>query len=161
METNTLKTVNFDLQQDKTLEIIREESIRDNKIIEPVLDKILTILSEEIQSDNEFQVKHGLLLAGRALVYLSQALCKDEAMFTEELDKSQTLAIDRIVSSIMPKVEDGKIVEEGYDLENLSIRRIMMALGTAVDYVMWRTEMSHYQDLRKDEEVQEEVAKQQ
>jgi hypothetical protein len=56
---------------------------------------------------------------------------------------------------VFPRFQDGKNVEEGSDLENLSIRRIMLALGTAVDYVIWRTELSNYQQVRENLEKNE------
>lgn len=140
---------NIDTHVDEAFDTIKELNEKDTEIMQPVLEKLMTMLGEELSAKNEFGVKHGYMAVGKLLIYLSQSLCKDEEMFKEELDKSQELAINRIVQSILPKIEDGKIVEQGYDLENLSIRRIMISLGTAVDYTLWRTELANYQEVRK------------
>lgn len=147
-------------QTDEAYVRIAENSKKDNEIVNPVLDKVLNILSQELKDNDDFLVEHGYMVAGRALIYLSQALCESEEMFNDEIDKSQEIAVNKIIRSIMPRVEDGKIVEEGYDLENLSIRRIMISLGTAVDYAMWRTKLSQYQEVRKEIEVEEKIAEQ-
>lgn len=149
-----------EILQDETLIKIQEEAEKDNAIVENVIGKVIEILNQELSADNDFYIKHGYMVIGRVLVYLSQALCKDEAMFIAELEKAREIAVNRMIDSVLPKVEDGKIVEEGYDMENLSIRRIMMSLGTAVDYALWKTEMSQYQNIRKDMEVQEQVKEQ-
>lgn len=148
------------IQRDEAYSRIAEESKKDNELVNPILDKVLNVLSEELKNNDKFMIEHGYMVAGRLLVYLSQALCDSEQMFNDEIDKAQEIAVNRVIKSIMPKVEDGKIVEEGYDLENLSIRRIMVSLGTAVDYVLWRTALSQYQNVRKEIEVEKELAKQ-
>lgn len=151
---------NKEIQRDEAYSRIREESAKDDEIVNPILEKILNILSEELKDNKEFLIEHGYMIAGRVLIYLSQALCDSQEMFNVEIDKAREVAIDRIIRSIIPKIEDGKIVEEGYDLENLSIRRIMISLGTAVDYALWRTKLSQYQEVRKEIEVEQEIAKQ-
>lgn len=161
--------IGTDTQVDETFESIKEINEQDNALMQPVLEKIMDVLGEELKAENSFSTKHGYMAVGKLLIYLSQSLCKDEEHFKSELAASQDMAIDRVVQSILPKIQDGKITEEGYDLENLSIRRIMLALGTAVDYVIWRTELSNYQQVREnleketavqaeDKEVTEETA---
>lgn len=149
---------NNNTQVDPVFEEMQAESVKDKELVEPVLQKVLDILSEELNADNDFKIKHGFILVGKALVYLSQALCQSEEHFEKEITAAQHLAIDRMIAATLPQVEDGKIVEQGYDLENLSVRRIMMALGSAVDYVLWRTDMSNYQKQREALEA-EELAK--
>ncbi len=160
-----MSNIGKDTQVDETFETLQEINEQDNALMQPVLEKLMDVLGEELKAENNFSTKHGYMAVGKLLIYLSQSLCKDEEHFKSELEASQDMAIDRVVQSILPKIQDGKIVEEGYDLENLSIRRIMLALGTAVDYVIWRTELSNYQQVRENLEkeaagqaVQNEVA---
>jgi hypothetical protein len=138
-----------DTQVDEAFESLKEINEQDNALMQPVLESIMDTLGKALKSESGFGVKHGYMAVGKLLIYLSQSLCKDEEHFKDELEKSQNVAIDRVVQAVLPKIENGKIVEEGYDLENLSIRRIMLALGTAVDYVIWRTELSNYQQVRE------------
>ena len=149
-----------EIQKDEAYSRIAEDSKKDNEIVNPVLDKILNVISEELKNNDDFLIEHGYMIAGRMLIYLSQAFCESEEMFNDEIDKAQRVAINRIMESIMPRVENGKIVEEGYDLENISIRRIMMSLGTAIDYALWRTKLSQYQNVRKEVEVEKKLEKQ-
>jgi hypothetical protein len=144
-----------DTQVDETFESLKEINEQDNALMQPVLEKLMDTLGEALKAENAFSTKHGYMAVGKLLIYLSQSLCKDEEHFKSELEASQDMAIDRVVQSILPKIQDGKIVEEGYDLENLSIRRIMLALGTAVDYVIWRTELSNYQQVRENLEKEQ------
>jgi hypothetical protein len=144
-----------DTQLDPVFVKMQEDSQKDKELCEPVLQKVLDILSDELNADSEFKIRHGFTVVGKALVYLAQAMCQSEEHFNTEISAAQHLAIDRMIAATMPKIEDGKIVEEGYDLENLSIRRIMMALGCGVDYVLWRTDMSNYQKEREALEAKE------
>jgi hypothetical protein len=149
-----------DTQLDPVFEKMQEDSKKDKELCEPVLQKVLDVLSDELNADSEFKIRHGFTVVGKALVYLAQAMCQSEEHFNTEISAAQHLAIDRMIAATMPKIEDGKIVEEGYDLENLSIRRIMMALGCGVDYVLWRTDMSNYQKERQALEAEEKIKQQ-
>lgn len=147
-----------DTQIDEAFETIKDLNEKDHELMQPVLDKLMEVLGQEMSSKNDFGVKHGYMAVGKLLIFLSQSLCKDEGHFKEELERAQDLAIERVVQSILPKIEDGKIAEQGYDLENLSIRRIMITLGTAVDYVLWRTELANYQQVREKLEKDQDAA---
>ena len=59
--------------------------------------------------------------------------------------------------SILPKIDGEKIIEEDYDMENLSIRRLMLSVGTLIDYIFWRSELSNYQKTRSELEEEESV----
>lgn len=144
------------LQNDPVFEKIKEQNEADRAVVEPVLERVLEIFKEELDAENDFNIKHGYLVLSKAIVYLSQALCDTEEMFANELEAAQRLAIDRMMPAVLPKIEDGKITEEGYDLENLSVRRLMMATGTLVDYIFWRNDISKYRESREAIEAEQE-----
>lgn len=145
-------------QLDPVMEQMQIDAQKDKELVEPVLQEVLNLLSDKLNVEGtEFKIKHGYTVVGKALVYLSQALCKSVEQFESEITEAQGLAVNRLVPALLPHIENGRIAEEGYDLENLSVRRIMMALGAGVDYVLWRTDMSNYQKERESIEVQEKV----
>lgn len=143
------------LQNDPAMDKIKEITEQDRIIVDGAVGTILDHLKDKLENDKEFTLKHGYLTCAKALIYLSQALCDSEEQFQAELAAAQGVAIDRVMPSVLPKIEDGKIVEEGYDLENLSVRRLMMTMGTAIDYIFWRNEVSKYSETREDLEKEE------
>nr|UWI48869.1 hypothetical protein NZ312_12205 [Clostridioides difficile] len=42
----------------------------------------------------------------------------------------------------MPKVDCGKVINEDFDIEDLSVRRTMLTLGITIDYIMWKTDLA-------------------
>ena len=52
-------------------------------------------------------------------------------------------------------LQDGKITDENYDKEDLSVRRMMMALAQAGEYVIWRMLVSNFQDMENAKEDSE------
>jgi len=139
------------IKKDKVFEEVQDISKKDNEIMAPVLEKILKVISDELDVDNEFTVRQGYIALSKALVYVSQALCENEEFFKKEVDASQKIALEKIIPSMLPLIKDGKIVDENYDKEDLSIRRMMMALAQAGEYIIWRMLVSNIQDIEKDD----------
>lgn len=147
MKNKNAKTI----KKDKVFEEVQDISKKDNEIMAPVLEKILKVISDELDVDNEFTVRQGYIALSKALVYVSQALCENEEFFKKEVDASQKIALEKIIPSMLPLIKDGKIVDENYDKEDLSIRRMMMALAQAGEYIIWRMLVSNIQDIEKDD----------
>lgn len=143
------------LQNDPVMDKIKVITEQDREIVDEAVGTILEHLKSKLDKQENFTLKHGYLTCAKAMIYLSQALCDSEEEFEAELNAAQVVAIDRVMPSILPKIEDGKIVEEGYDLENLSVRRLMMTMGTTVDYIFWRNEISKYSETRAEIESEE------
>jgi len=139
------------IKKDKVFEEVQDISKKDNEIMAPVLEKILKVISDELDVDNEFTVRQGYIALSKALVYVSQALCENEEFFKKEVDASQKIALEKIIPSMLPLIKDGKIVDENYDKEDLSVRRMMMALAQAGEYIIWRMLVSNIQDIEKDD----------
>lgn len=147
---------NINLQNDVVFEKLAEMTIQDQSICKDFVEKTVELLRDKLENpEDQFNVKHGFLGLSKVLVALSQTLCEDEKHYNEELSKAQSVAIDRIIPAILPKVEGEKIVESDYDMENLSIRRLMISLGAAIDYIFWRSELSNYSKTREDIENKE------
>lgn len=139
------------LQNDIVFEKIAEITQQDKVITQNFVDKTVELLKEELENpENNFNIKHGFLGLSKAIIALTQSLCDNEEHYNNELSKAQAVAIDRMMPSILPKVEDDKIVEDNYDMDNLSIRRLMMMIGTAMDYIFWRAELSNYSETRSE-----------
>ena len=149
MKNKNAKTI----KKDKVFEEVQDISKKDNEIMAPVLEKILKVISDELDVDNEFTVRQGYIALSKALVYVSQALCENEEFFKKEVDASQKIALEKIIPSMLPLIKDGKIVDENYDKEDLSIRRMMMALAQAGEYIIWRMLVSNIQDIEKDDNL--------
>ena len=147
MKNKNAKTI----KKDKVFEEVQDISKKDNEIMAPVLEKILKVISDELDADDEFTVRQGYIALSKALVYISQALCENEEFFKKEVDASQKIALEKIIPSMLPLIKDGKIVDENYDKEDLSIRRMMMALAQAGEYIIWRMLVSNIQDIEKDD----------
>ena len=47
--------------------------------------------------------------------------------------------------------------EENFDLEDVSVRRILMAAGTLVDYTFWRNELARYAEMRANSEAKSDT----
>ena len=147
MKNKNAKTI----KKDKVFEEVQDISKKDNEIMAPVLEKILKVISDELDDDNEFTVRQGYIALSKALVYISQALCENEEFFKKEIDEAQKIALEKIIPSMLPLIKDGKIVEENYDKEDLSVRRMMMALAQAGEYIIWRMLVSNIQYIEKDD----------
>lgn len=147
---------NLDLQNDPVFDKVSELTRLDQEIADRTVTKFLDILKDELENSEDYGLKHGFIALSKTMIFLSQSLCENEEEFNAELHAAQNVAINRMVPAILPKIEEGEIVEEGYDLENLSIRRIMMSIGTAIDYVFWRNEISKYSETREELEKQEQ-----
>lgn len=135
---------------DPVFEKVNEQIKKDNTIAEKCVNEFADVLNKFISEDSEFTQKHGFIALGRTLVYLTQTLCKDADHFESEIEKANALMADKMMTSLMPLTKDGKIVEENYDIEDVSVRRVLMALGCGVDYVFWRNELSNYAEKRVD-----------
>lgn len=153
MENKNEKTMELD--KDKIFEEVQKVSKEDNEIMNPVLEKILKVISDELDADNGFTIRQGYVALNKALVYLSQALCEDEEFFKNEIDLSQKIALEKVIPAMLPSVKDGKITDENYDKEDLSVRRMMMALAQAGEYVIWRMLVSNFQDMENAKEDSE------
>ncbi len=143
MENKKVKTI----KKDKIFEEVQKISKKDNEIMSPALEKILKVISDELDTDNEFTIRQGYIALSKALVYISQALCDNEEFFKTEVEASQKIALDKIIPSMLPNIKDGKIIDENYDKEDLSVRRMMMAIAQAGEYIIWRMLVSNVQDL--------------
>jgi hypothetical protein len=133
--------------QDEIFKEVQKISQKDNEIMSPVLERILKVISDELDADNDFTVRQGYIALSKAFVYLSQALCENEEFFRSEVNASQKIALENIIPSMLPNVKDGKIIDENYDKENLSVRRMMMALAQSGEYIIWRMLVANLQDI--------------
>jgi hypothetical protein len=133
--------------KDPVFEAVRQISEKDGKISERAVAKFVEVLKTLFDNDEEFTTKHGFIALGRAIVYLSQTFCKDNEHFEIEVEKAENLAVEKMLPSIMPVMQDGKIIGD-FDAEDTSVRRVIMALGTAIDYTIWRNELSQYAEMR-------------
>lgn len=133
--------------QDEIFKEVQKISQKDNEIMSPVLERILKVISDELDADNDFTVRQGYIALSKAFVYLSQALCENEEFFRSEVNASQKIALENIIPSMLPNVKDGKIIDENYDKENLSVRRMMMALAQSGEYIIWRMLVANLQDM--------------
>lgn len=141
----------MDLQNDPVFDKMTEVAKQDKLICDDFVNKTVELLKSELENkDNHFNVKHGFLSLSKSIIALAQSLCDNEEHYNEELIKAQSVVIDRVMPSILPKIDGEKIIEEDYDMENLSIRRLMLSVGTLIDYIFWRSELSNYQKTRSE-----------
>ena len=144
------------LQEDAILEQIKEDRIKDCQMIEEFLDKIAPVIREALEDEQSgFNLKHAFLALSRAQILLSQSYCDSPEHFKSETEKAEKNAIEKVIPSLMPKMEGDKIIEENYDMENLSLRRVIMTLASALDYAFWKTDVKAYTDLRNAAEEKE------
>ncbi|MGO0862627.1 hypothetical protein, partial [Clostridioides difficile] len=121
------------------IKMINEE---DNKIVSNIVDNFINKIYDEINNNENFSLKHGFLTIGKLLVILAQSLCDNEEHFSKECDLAKDIVLNKIMEAIMPKVDCGKVINEDFDIEDLSIRRIMLTLGITIDYIMWKTDLA-------------------
>lgn len=145
------------LQNDPAFDKVSEISIKDVEISRQFVDKTLNVLKEEFDNNPDFTVKHGFLGLSKTILALSQSLCENSEQYSYEMGKAQDIATKKVMPSILPKLDGDKIIEKDYDMEDLSIRRIMMTIGTVIDYVFWRNDLSRYSETRA--EIEEEELK--
>lgn len=143
------------LQNDQAFDKILEITKLDRNISEDFVNKTIELLKNELSNNKDFNIKHGFLGLSKCIVALAQTLCESEEEYNSEISKAQGIAINKVMNAIMPKTKDGKIIEEGYDMEDLSIKRLMLVAGTVIDYIFWRTEFSHYSETREELEKSE------
>ena len=148
MKNKNEKTIEYN--KDEIFGEVQKVSQKDNEIMGPVLEKILKIISDELDADNDFTVRQGYIALTKSLVYLSQALCENEEFFRNEINAAQKIALEKVIPAMLPNVEDGKIIDEDYDKENLSVRRMMMAIAQSGEYIIWRMLVSNLQDIENE-----------
>lgn len=155
MENKTQQEEVFDTNEmaDPVFKKITETTENDKQIAEVAVKKISELLKGLLDEVDDFTVKHAFLALSRSMGYLTQAFTNSPEEFEEEMDKANALAVEKMMPSIMPKMQDGKIIEEDFDMNDLSLKRILMALSCAVDYTFWRNELAHYSEIRKQEEA--------
>lgn len=142
--------------EDKVLNTINEQSDKDRARADQFANKIAELLQEELKNE-DFNIKHGFLALARNMIYLAQSFCKDEEEFNEEMTKANSLAVDKMIFSLMPTMKDGIIIDENFDPNDLKVGRLMMSLGIAVDYIFWKSELGAYASKRLDQEIQEKI----
>lgn len=142
------KTIEYN--KDEIFGEVQKVSQKDNELVTPVLEKILKVISDELDADNGFTVRQGYIVLIKSLVYLSQALCESEEFFRNEIDAAQKIALEKVVPAMLPKVKEGKVIDEEYDKENLSVRRMMMAIAQSGEYIIWRMLVSNLQDIKNE-----------
>lgn len=154
MENETQEQVfNTNEMTDPVFKKISDTTENDKVIAEQVVQKISALLKESLDEIEDFTVKHAFLALSRSMGYLTQVFTENPEEFAEEMDKANFLAVEKMMPSIMPKMQDGKIIEEDFDKDDLSLKRILMALSCAVDYTFWRNELAHYSEMRNQEEA--------
>ncbi|MGO0904989.1 hypothetical protein ACTPC6_04365 [Clostridioides difficile] len=133
---------NTNIQEETILEQIKMINEEDNKIVSNIVDNFINKIYDEINNNENFSLKHGFLTIGKLLVILAQSLCDNEEHFSKECDLAKDIVLNKIMEAIMPKVDCGKVIDKDFDIEDLSIRRIMLTLGIAIDYIMWKTDLA-------------------
>ncbi|MCC0638935.1 MULTISPECIES: hypothetical protein [unclassified Clostridioides] len=133
---------NTNIQEETILEQIKRINEEDNNIVTNIVDNFINKLYDEINNNENFSLKHGFLTIGKLLVILAQSLCDNEEHFSKECDLAKDIVLNKIMEAIMPKVDYGKVIDEDFDIEDLSIRRIMLTLGIAIDYIIWKTDLT-------------------
>ncbi|MCC0635212.1 MULTISPECIES: hypothetical protein [unclassified Clostridioides] len=133
---------NTNIQEETILEQIKRINEEDNNIVTNIVDNFINKLYDEINNNENFSLKHGFLTIGKLLVILAQSLCDNEEHFSKECDLAKDIVLNKIMEAIMPKVDCGKVIDEDFDIEDLSIRRIMLTLGIAIDYIIWKTDLT-------------------
>lgn len=143
------------LQNDPAFDKVTEISVKDTEISREFVTKLIDLLKNELNENTEFGVKHGYLSLSRGIIALSQSLCENREEYLKEMEKAQDIATKRIMPAILPKVDKDEIIDENYDMDDLSIRRIMMTIGTVIDYVFWRSDLAQYSEIREEIEKEE------
>lgn len=139
------------LQEDVVIQMAMERTKQDEVIVQPIVNEFLERIVALIDNpDENFDLRHGFLILGKSINYLSQSLCKDEAQFKEEITNSHMVVVDKFMGAISPEMDENNVPIEGtYDEENFSIRRLMMMSGSLIDYVYWRDALSTYAEQRE------------
>lgn len=145
---------NVTQMNDPVFDLVNEKVKADQEISERCVTEFIGIIKKFLEEDEEFTTKHGFLALGRTIVYLTQTFCKDNEHFEYEIEKANALAVDKMMLSLMPAMKDGKIIDENFDQEDVSLRRVLMAIGALVDYTFWRNELSNYAQKRAELEGQ-------
>lgn len=138
-----------DLSIDPIFDLIGDITKRDNMIADSIVDDIIDIINKRLNEDDEFKAKNGFLALSKVIMTLSQGLCKDKDDFLKQYDKALNLANDKIIECFYPVTNDGKIVDDNYDNDDLSLKRIIMALAMTIHVAYYRTELAGYNSLRQ------------
>ena len=154
MDSNKDKELDEEIKMDvdEAFEKLKELTNRNNKIAEPVLDKIMKVIKESIDENSDFSIEHAYNALGKAMMFLSQAFCKDEEDFNNELNKSYNIAMNKIIPAIQK--HDEKVE---FDHEDYSLRRVMMAVSHSIDIILWDLMATNYSEIRQS--IEEEEAK--
>lgn len=140
---------------DPVFEKLKEAHTRSRNIANPLADEMLDLVKEEISENPDFRLKEAMLAVSQLAMYVSQSLFSNHEEFVNELDCIEKQTLHRVVNSFYPKMDGSKIIEEGYDLDNLSLRRMFTTLAGAMDAIIWQSELSTYKEERLKEEENE------
>lgn len=100
----------FNQTEDEVFKLINEKSAKDRAIALEASKEISSMLYGKLEEEGDFDIKHCFLALATSILSVSQALCKDEEQYNFEIEKAEKIASDRLGSSIMPLMQDGKIV---------------------------------------------------
>ncbi|MCR3758661.1 hypothetical protein [Clostridium felsineum] len=125
---STINDIEELLQKDPTIQKAIKITKDNDLITKDFVDKTLSELSELISDENtEFNIKHGFQALAKCINYLGEGLCDSYEDFQNELAITHKLISEKVMQAIPSE-----------DMENFSLRRLMILSGSLIDYVFWR-----------------------
>ena len=145
-EQNTQETIVE--QFDPVIDYLKELQIRDAKIADPFIQEMLDMIKDKLENVDGFETKHAYIALSRTIAFVTQTMCKDQDEFLAELNSARRIVDNKIFPAIIPADENGNL-PEGFDNEDLSIRRLMLLVPNFIDALFWKVDMSNYQEIRE------------
>ena len=149
-----------DIDTDYTFELIKEKFNKDTEAAKKLADD-LHIYCEDIllNRSHEFggiDFQRLFLALGYNLISVASILCEKD---TYEVDatRARHLAKNKVIPSVMPLCRDGEIVDEDFEKDDLSLRKLLMSLGFSIEDMIWRKELTFYSTQR--EELEKDMKK--
>ena len=145
---------------DHTFELIKEKFNKDTEAAKKLADDLHRYCEDILLNrSHEFggiDFQRLFLALGYNLISVASILCEKD---TYEVDaaRAKYLAENKIVPSVMPLCRDGEIVDEDFEKDDLSLKKLLMSVGFSLENMIWRNELNFYSTKR--EELEKDAKK--
>lgn len=108
----------------KALETVAKDDAISKDFINETLNRINVLMKDK---NTEFNINHGFQALGKCINFLGQLLYPSLEAFQNDLVLSHKIVVENVMESLPDE-----------DLNNFSLKRLMMVSGSLIDYVYWR-----------------------
>lgn len=138
-----------------------EETKENDELMRPLVDEIVKSLIEKIDDPDCFlDSNSSFSVLAKSITYLSQMYCDSHDHFNDELRIVNDLVTTNVMASLGAYADDDQVFNkvvynDEVDLENFTLRRLMMLSASIIEYTLWRLKLNKKIEEKVQKEIQE------